>query len=121
MQTDLEESKGQEIIKLQNCLQALQSKVDETNALPVKEREAAWKVIEEAPPVIHETPVIVQGSEKNDSLTTEGETLKVIELKLLKVPVMAVYLPSFPKKIFTTSQVKFFYHFASNISCNLSL
>ncbi|XXG43535.1 hypothetical protein AAC387_Pa01g3541 [Persea americana] len=76
LRTDLEESKGQEIIKLQNCLQALQSKVDESNALPVKEREPAWKVIEEAPPVIHETPVIVQGSEKNDSLTTEGETLK---------------------------------------------
>lgn len=100
----MEESKGQEIIKLQICLQALQSKVDETNALPVKEREAAWKVIEEAPPVINETPVIVQGLEKNDSLTTEGEALKVIELKLLKVPVMAVYLSSFPKKILLLSK-----------------
>ena len=48
MQTDLEEAKAQEVTKLQNSLQALQSIVDETNALLVKEREAAKKECFEA-------------------------------------------------------------------------
>ncbi|XP_039116564.1 LOW QUALITY PROTEIN: myosin-11-like [Dioscorea cayenensis subsp. rotundata] len=76
MRTDLEESKGQEIAKLQNSLQAMQSKVDETNALLVKEREAARKAIEEAPPIIKETTVLVQDTEKVESLTAEVENLK---------------------------------------------
>lgn len=78
LQTDLEESKGQEIAKLQNSLQAMQSKVDETNALLVKEREAARKAIEEAPPIIKETTVLVQDTEKVESLTAEVENLKVL-------------------------------------------
>ncbi|KAL5976871.1 hypothetical protein ACLOJK_021206 [Asimina triloba] len=76
LRTDLEESKGQEITKLQNSLQAMQTKVDETNALLVKEREAARKAIEEAPPVIQETQVLVQDTEKIDALTAEVEQLK---------------------------------------------
>ncbi|XP_058105594.1 myosin-9-like isoform X2 [Magnolia sinica] len=76
LRTDLEEAKGQEIIKLQNSLQAMQDKVDETNAMLTKEREAAQKAIEEAPPVIKETPVIVQDTEKIDSLKAEVEELK---------------------------------------------
>jgi len=32
MQTDLEEAKAQEVVKLQNSLQELQNKADETNA-----------------------------------------------------------------------------------------
>ena len=77
-QTDLEEAKAQEIAKLQNSLQAMQAKVDETNALLVKEKEAARKAIEEAPPVIKETPVIVEDTKKVESLTEEVESLKVI-------------------------------------------
>ncbi|XP_073114832.1 myosin-9 isoform X4 [Elaeis guineensis] len=69
---DLEE----EITKLQSSLQATQNKVDETNAMLVKEREAARKAIEEAPPVIKETTVLVQDTEKIDSLTAEVEHLK---------------------------------------------
>ncbi|KAJ0961738.1 hypothetical protein J5N97_000057 [Dioscorea zingiberensis] len=78
LRTDLEESKGQEIAKLQNSLQAMQSKVDETNALLVKEREAARKAIEEAPPVIKETTILVQDTEKVESLTAEVENLKAL-------------------------------------------
>lgn len=78
MQTDLEEAKAHEIAKLQNSLQAMQAKVDETNALLVKEQEAAKKAIEEAPPVIKETPVIVEDTKKVESLTAEVESLKVI-------------------------------------------
>lgn len=74
MQMDLEE----EITKLQSSLQATQNKVDETNAMLVKEREAARKAIEEAPPVIKETTVLVQDTEKIDSLTAEVEHLKVL-------------------------------------------
>ncbi|KAG6503323.1 hypothetical protein ZIOFF_035634 [Zingiber officinale] len=76
LRTDLEEAKGQEIAKLQNTLQDLQSKLDETAAMLVKEREAARKAIEEAPPVVKETTVLVQDTEKIDSLTAEVENLK---------------------------------------------
>ncbi|XP_058085989.1 myosin-11 [Magnolia sinica] len=75
LRTDLEESKGQEIIKLQNSLQAMQ---DETNALLVKEREAARKAIEEAPPIIQEKPVIVQDTEKTNALTAKVEHLEAL-------------------------------------------
>ncbi|XP_042517474.1 myosin-9-like [Macadamia integrifolia] len=78
LRTDLEEAKTQEITKLQNSLQDMQIKVDETNALLVVERENARKAIEEAPPVIKETPVVVQDTEKIDSLTAEVENLKVV-------------------------------------------
>lgn len=77
MQTDLEEAKAQEVSKLQNQLQALQSKVDESNALLIKEREAAKKAIEEAPPVIQETQVLVEDTEKIEALKSEVENLKV--------------------------------------------
>ncbi|CAK8544805.1 unnamed protein product [Lathyrus sativus] len=76
LRTNLEESKAQEIAKLQNSLQDLQSKADETNAMLVKERENAKKTIEEAPPVIKETQVIVEDTQKVESLTAEVESLK---------------------------------------------
>ncbi|KAL3838131.1 hypothetical protein ACJIZ3_022722 [Penstemon smallii] len=76
LRTDLEETKAQEITKLQNSLENMQNKVDETNALLVKEREAAKKAIEEAPPVIQETPIYIEDSEKIESLKEEVDTLK---------------------------------------------
>ncbi|CAA3030678.1 myosin-9-like isoform X1 [Olea europaea subsp. europaea] len=76
LRTDLEEAKGQEITKLQQSLQAMQSKVDETNALLLKEREAAQKAIEEASSIVQETPVPVEDTEKIDALTAEVENLK---------------------------------------------
>ncbi|GAB2287440.1 hypothetical protein Dimus_021817 [Dionaea muscipula] len=76
LRTDLEEVKAQEISKLQSSLQAMQTKIDEANALVVKEREAAKKAIEEAPPVIKETQVIIEDTKKIDSLTVEVSSLK---------------------------------------------
>ncbi|KAL3532663.1 hypothetical protein ACH5RR_006184 [Cinchona calisaya] len=76
LRTELEETKAQEITKLQETLQAMQLQVDEANARVIKEREAARKAIEEAPPVIKETPVIVQDTEKVEALTAEVENLK---------------------------------------------
>ncbi|KAB2072427.1 hypothetical protein ES319_A07G014900v1 [Gossypium barbadense] len=76
LRTDLEEEKAQEIAKLQESLQAMQSQVEEANARVKKEQEAARKAIEEAPPIIKETPVIVQDTEKVNSLTAEVESLK---------------------------------------------
>ncbi|XP_030534942.1 myosin-11 [Rhodamnia argentea] len=78
LRTDLEEAKAQEIAKLQNTVQALQTKVDETNAELVREREAAKKAIEEAPPVIQETQVLVEDTKKVDALTSEVENLKAM-------------------------------------------
>ncbi|GMP99525.1 hypothetical protein CsSME_00046960 [Camellia sinensis var. sinensis] len=76
LRTDLEEAKGQEITKLQHSLQTMQNKVDETNSLLVKEREAAQKAIEEVSSIVRETPVLVQDTEKIETLTTEVENLK---------------------------------------------
>ncbi|KAK3000828.1 hypothetical protein RJ639_022262, partial [Escallonia herrerae] len=76
LRTDLEEAKTQEVAKLQNSLEAMQNKVDESNALLVKEREAARKAIEEAPPVIKETQVIIEDTKKVESLAAEVDTLK---------------------------------------------
>ncbi|CAL0308812.1 unnamed protein product [Lupinus luteus] len=76
LRTNLEESKAQEISKLQNSLQEVQSKADETNAMLIKERENSKKLIEETPPVIKETQVIVEDTQKIESLTVEVESLK---------------------------------------------
>nr|XP_027111216.1 myosin-9-like [Coffea arabica] len=76
LRTDLEEAKAQEIAKLQNSLEAMQKKVDEANALLVKERESAKKAIQEAPPVIKEVPVYVEDTNKVESLTEEINSLK---------------------------------------------
>ncbi|XP_044485925.1 myosin-17-like isoform X2 [Mangifera indica] len=80
LRTDLEEAKTQEVAKLQDALHAMQSKVEEANAMVIKERELARKAIKEAPPVIKETPVIVQDTEKINSLTAEVENLKALVL-----------------------------------------
>lgn len=55
----------------------MQNKVDESNALLIKERENAKKAIEEAPPVVKEIQVIVEDTQKIESLTLEVESLKV--------------------------------------------
>ncbi|KAI3449741.1 hypothetical protein Pfo_006406 [Paulownia fortunei] len=73
--SDLEESKAQEIIKLQQSLEAMQSKVDETNALLVKECEVAQKAIEEASLIVKETPVPVEDTAKIEALTAEVEKM----------------------------------------------
>ncbi|XP_059665774.1 myosin-11-like isoform X2 [Cornus florida] len=78
LRTDLEEAKVQEIAKLQNSLRDTQKRIDETNALVVKERDAARKAIEEAPPVIKETPIIVEDTEKIQSLTAKLERLEAL-------------------------------------------
>ncbi|XP_047336322.1 myosin-11-like [Impatiens glandulifera] len=76
MRTDLEETKAQEIAKLQNSLQDMQARNDETTALLVKEREASRKTIEEAPPVIKEIQVMVEDTKRIESLTAEVDSLK---------------------------------------------
>lgn len=76
LRTELEETKAQEVAKLQEALHAMQIQVEEANAKVIKEREAARKAIEEAPPVIKETPVMVQDTAKIEALTAEVENLK---------------------------------------------
>lgn len=80
LRTDLEESKAQEIAKLQDMMHEMQLQVEEASSMLIREREAARKAIEEAPPVIKETPVLVQDTEKIDSLTAEVEHLKALLL-----------------------------------------
>lgn len=79
----MEEAKAHENSKLQASLKAMQHKIDETNALLVKEREAAKKAIQEAPPVIKETEIVVEDTKKIDSLNQEVEDLKVSSYLIL--------------------------------------
>ncbi|KAK6126771.1 hypothetical protein DH2020_039479 [Rehmannia glutinosa] len=78
LRTELEETKAQEIAKLQEALHLMQIQLEDANARVIKEREAARKAIEEAPPVIKETPVMVQDTAKIDALTVEVESLKLL-------------------------------------------
>ncbi|KAL5198356.1 hypothetical protein ABZP36_001868 [Zizania latifolia] len=78
LRTDLEEAKAQEIAKLQETLHDTQQQVEEAKGMVVKEREAARKAIEEAPPVIKETSVLVEDTEKINSMTIEVEQLKAL-------------------------------------------
>uniref|UniRef100_A0A6M2F8R2 Myosin motor domain-containing protein n=1 Tax=Populus davidiana TaxID=266767 RepID=A0A6M2F8R2_9ROSI len=76
LRIDLEEAKAHEFAKLQDALHAMQVQVEEAKSMVVKEREAAQKAIEEAPPVIKEMPVMVQDTEKINSLSAEVEKLR---------------------------------------------
>ncbi|KAH8491136.1 hypothetical protein H0E87_023322 [Populus deltoides] len=76
LRTDLEEAKAQEVVKFQNSLEEMKNKIEEANALIIKERETAKKAIDDAPPVIKETQVLVEDTKKIDSLTEEVENLK---------------------------------------------
>ncbi|KAL0426822.1 UNVERIFIED_CONTAM: Myosin-17 [Sesamum latifolium] len=80
LRTELEETKAQEIAKLQEALHSLQIQVEDANARVIKEREAARRAIEEAPPIIKETPVMVQDTAKIEALTAEVESLKAMLL-----------------------------------------
>ncbi|KAL8500655.1 hypothetical protein ACS0TY_020292 [Phlomoides rotata] len=81
LRMDIEEAKGQEIVKLQTALQDMQTQLQEAHAAIIYEREAAKRAIEEAPPVIKEVPVI--DNIKVEQLTNENHELKevVTELK----------------------------------------
>ncbi|CAH9084046.1 unnamed protein product [Cuscuta europaea] len=76
LRTELEETKAQETAKLQEALHSMQKQVEEANARVIQEQEAARKAIEEAPPVIKETPVIVEDTEKLNALISEVDNLK---------------------------------------------
>ncbi|XP_073223667.1 myosin-9-like isoform X2 [Cicer arietinum] len=83
LRTNLAEFKAMEIAKLQNSLQEMKRKVDETNVLLLKERENAKKAIEAASSVIKETKVLVDDKENINTLRMEVESLKT-SLKLEK-------------------------------------
>lgn len=92
MQVDLEEAKAQEIAKLHDALQAMQTQLDDANSTIIKEREAARKAIEDAPPVIKETQVLVQDTEKIEALSAEVDSLKVALFPMIKDNYDIVYV-----------------------------
>ncbi|KAG2260378.1 hypothetical protein Bca52824_079672 [Brassica carinata] len=73
MRTDLEEAKKQENAKYEASLEEIQNKFKETEALLIKDREAA-KEVSEVLPIIKEVPVVDQ--ELMEKLTNENEKLK---------------------------------------------
>ncbi|GMY38564.1 myosin-17-like isoform X2 [Fagus crenata] len=88
LRTDLEEEKGQEIATLRDALHATQIQVEEANARVIQEREAAWKAIEGAPPVMKETPALLlserQGAEEARKSSTDFEVRNVELAKKLE-------------------------------------
>jgi len=66
----------QEVAKLQEALHTMRLQLKETTAMVVKEQEAARVAIEEASSVNKE-PVVVEDTEKIDSLSNEIDRLKV--------------------------------------------
>ncbi|KAI7742853.1 hypothetical protein M8C21_027866, partial [Ambrosia artemisiifolia] len=76
LRTDLEEAKASEANKFRNSLQSLEKKLEEANATIIKEKEAARKAIEEAPPVIQEKIVVIEDTKTIESLTAEIKDLK---------------------------------------------
>ncbi|XP_023645044.1 myosin-5 isoform X2 [Capsella rubella] len=75
LRTDLEETKGQEVAKLQETLHTMRLQLKESNEKVVKEQDAARIAIEEASSVNKE-PVVVEDTEKIDSLSNEVDRLK---------------------------------------------
>ncbi|XP_042444067.1 myosin-17-like [Zingiber officinale] len=78
LRTDLEESKAHEVHKFQTMLSEMQLQVEETKLMLIREHDAARKALEEAPPVIKETTILVQDMEKIYSLTAQVEQLKAL-------------------------------------------
>ncbi|KAD0611557.1 hypothetical protein E3N88_43986 [Mikania micrantha] len=76
LRTDLEEAKAQDLIKFQNSLEAMQKKLDEANAMAVKEREAARKAIDEAPAVVEEKEIVIEDTKKIETLNEQIDDLK---------------------------------------------
>ncbi|KAK9697275.1 hypothetical protein RND81_08G026400 [Saponaria officinalis] len=81
LRKNFEEEKSQEVAKLRESMQAMQLQLEESNSRIIKEREAAKKAIEEAPPLVKEVPVMVEDTEKVESLAAEIDNLKDLLLR----------------------------------------
>ncbi|KAH0664455.1 hypothetical protein KY285_029466 [Solanum tuberosum] len=81
LRMDLEEAKDQEIAKLHNSMLDMQSKLSETDTLPIREYEAAPKAVEEDSLIVDKKPILVEDEEIIESLTAELKTLKVLYQK----------------------------------------
>ncbi|GER57807.1 myosin family protein [Striga asiatica] len=82
LRMDIEEAKGQEIAKLQNAIQNMQTQLQEAQAAIISEREAAKIAIEQAPPVIKEVPVV--DNTKVEQLTNQNHEFEEVIVKLKK-------------------------------------
>ncbi|KAL5058782.1 hypothetical protein RYX36_030386 [Vicia faba] len=86
MRVNLEEAKGQEILKLQNALQEMQGKLDEAHTTIIHEKEAAKITIEQAPLVIKEVPVVdntkLELHHNNDPMTQNASSRLNFKVKL---------------------------------------
>ncbi|MFS7960045.1 putative myosin ATPase [Helianthus anomalus] len=79
LRTDLEEAKAQESIKYQNTIEALLKKLDEANTMTaVKEREAARKVVDEAPAAFEGKEIVIEDTKKVESLNEQVRDFKAM-------------------------------------------
>uniref|UniRef100_A0AB38Z7G9 TRAFAC class myosin-kinesin ATPase2 n=1 Tax=Paeonia suffruticosa TaxID=45171 RepID=A0AB38Z7G9_PAESU len=81
MRIDLEETKGQEIIKLQDALHEMQGQLDEAHATIIQEKEEAKVASQQAAAIIKEVPVM--DNTKIELLSNYNEELKA-EIKEMK-------------------------------------
>lgn len=77
---ELEEVKDKEIAKLQNSMRDMQSKLGETNTLPIREYEAAPKAFEEDSLIVDKKPILVEDEKSVEALTAELKNLKVLKV-----------------------------------------
>lgn len=70
-----------EVAKLQEALHTMRSQLKKSTVMVLKEQEAARKAIEEAS-LVNKEPVVVEDTEKINSLSNEIEKLKVNNLHL---------------------------------------
>ncbi|KAL6882096.1 hypothetical protein ACP4OV_011568 [Aristida adscensionis] len=73
---NLERERLEEMSRLREMVDVLQQAVEDAEARATAEREAAMKAVAEAPPVIKETVVLVEDTEKVNSLHAEVGRLK---------------------------------------------
>lgn len=80
LQTDMEESKNQEITKLQTALQDQQTKAQAANSQLTKEREDNKLALGQAAQAVKEVPAVEVFDAKVEKLTNENEKLQVLLL-----------------------------------------
>ncbi|KAL6615030.1 hypothetical protein ACP70R_037300 [Stipagrostis hirtigluma subsp. patula] len=73
---NLERERLEEMCRLREMVDVLQQAVEDAETRAINEREAAKKAVAEAPPVIKETVVLVEDTEKVNSLHAEVGRLK---------------------------------------------
>ncbi|KAH9622571.1 hypothetical protein KSS87_016458 [Heliosperma pusillum] len=100
----MEEAKNQEILKLKDTVHAMQVKIDESNSLLEQESKSVNKAVEEAPSVVQEIQVMVEDTEKIESLEAEVKSFKTSEHRIALLALIASLKLHIDRTIFRAGQ-----------------